>query len=94
MSAKQRKEPQAAQAAKPKVKLTNAEKREIRRIIETARGDGKVHSAQDTLPFRQMYPDGLCRLDEKTRGEGNGARAVPFNYKKYKKLLAVSIIQN
>lgn len=66
MSAKQKQEPQAVKAAKPKLKLTNAEKREIRRIIEKAQGDGKAHSAQDTLPFRQMYPDGLCRLDEKT----------------------------
>ena len=41
--------------------------KEISRILETARGDGKVHSAQDTLPFRQMYPDGLCKLDEHTR---------------------------
>ena len=52
--------------AKPTVKLTAAEKREISRILETARGDGKVHSAQDTLPFRQMYPDGLCKLDDHT----------------------------
>lgn len=66
MSEKQRKEPQAAQAARPKVKLTNAEKREIKRIIENAKGGGKAGTAQDTLPFRQMYPDGLCRLDEKS----------------------------
>ncbi len=51
---------------KPKRKLTTAEKREIRRIMEQARGDGKPHSAQDTLPFRQMYPDGLCKLDDTT----------------------------
>ena len=51
---------------KPKRKLTAAEKREIRRIMEQARGDGKPHSAQDTLPFRQMYPDGLCKLDDTT----------------------------
>lgn len=51
---------------KAAVKLTAAEKREISRILETARGDGKVHSAQDTLPFRQMYPDGLCKLDDHT----------------------------
>ena len=25
-----------------------------------------MHSAQDTLPFRQMYPDGLCKLDDHT----------------------------
>ena len=66
MFRKRKPEPQARQAAKPAVKLTAAEKREIRRIIETARGDGKPHSAQDTLPFRQMYPDGLCRLDDTT----------------------------
>ena len=34
--------------------------------MEAARGDGKPRSAQDTLPFRQMYPDGLCKLDDKT----------------------------
>lgn len=34
--------------------------------MEEARGDGKPHSAQDTLPFRQMYPDGLCKLDDAT----------------------------
>ncbi|WP_418632363.1 VirB4-like conjugal transfer ATPase, CD1110 family [Ruthenibacterium lactatiformans] len=34
--------------------------------MEAARGDGKPHSAQDTLPFRQMYPDGLCKLDDKS----------------------------
>lgn len=49
-----------------KRKLTTAEKREIRQIMERARGDGKPHSAQDTLPFRQMYPDGLCKLDDST----------------------------
>ena len=49
-----------------KSKLTAKEKREIRRIIEEVQGDGKPHSAQDTLPFRQMYPDGLCRLDDTT----------------------------
>ena len=34
--------------------------------MEQARGDGKPHSAQDTLPFRQMYPDGLCKMDDTT----------------------------
>ena len=49
-----------------KRKLTTEEKREIRHIMERARGDGKPRSAQDTLPFRQMYPDGLCKLDDST----------------------------
>ena len=51
---------------KPRRKLTAAERKEIRKIMEKARGDGKPHSAQDTLPFRQMYPDGLCKLDDNT----------------------------
>ena len=51
---------------KPRSKLTAAERKEIRKIMEKARGDRKPHSAQDTLPFRQMYPDGLCKLDETT----------------------------
>jgi hypothetical protein len=52
--------------AKPRRKLTGAEKREIRKVMDEARGDGKLHSAQDTLPFRQIYPDGLCKLDDNT----------------------------
>ena len=59
------KKPEAA-PEKAGRKLTAAERREIRKVIESARGDGKPHSAQDTLPFRQMYPDGLCRLDDTT----------------------------
>lgn len=61
---KRQKQPETPK--KPKRKLTTAEKREIRRIMEQARGDGKPHSAQDTLPFRQMYTDGLCKLDDTT----------------------------
>lgn len=59
----QRKKPEAA-PVKAGRKLTAAERREIRKVIEAAKGDGKPHSAQDTLPFRQMYPDGLCRLTD------------------------------
>lgn len=55
-----------AAPVKAKRKLKPAEKREIRKIMEAAKGDGKPHSAQDTLPFRQMYPDGLCKLDDTT----------------------------
>jgi hypothetical protein len=42
------------------------EKREIENIICNAKGDGKPHSAQESIPLDVMYPDGLCRLDEKT----------------------------
>ena len=60
-----RKTPDAA-PEKPGRRLTAAERREIQKVVEAAKGDGKPHSAQDTLPFRQMYPDGLCRLDDTT----------------------------
>ena len=49
-----------------KRKLTRKEKREIEAVIRTAKGDGKPHSAQDSIPFDVMYPDGLCRLNEKS----------------------------
>ena len=48
-----------------KRKLTRKEKREIETIIKAAQGDGKPHSAQDSIPFEVMFPDGICRLDEK-----------------------------
>ena len=51
-------------ASRPK--LTRAQRREIERIIREAKGDGKPHSAQDSIPFEMMYPDGLCRLNEKS----------------------------
>ena len=57
-----RKPRQEALTEKPKRKLTAAEKREIRKVISVAKGDGKPHTAQDTIPFHQMYKDGLCRL--------------------------------
>jgi len=47
-------------------KLTRAQKREIERIIREAKGDGKPHSAQDTIPFENIYPDGLCKIDERS----------------------------
>ena len=28
-------------------------------------GDGKNHTVQASLPFRNMHPDGLCRLDDR-----------------------------
>lgn len=53
-----------APPAKARRKLPPAEKREIKKIMEAARGDGNPHSAQDTLPFRQIYPDGQTAIFE------------------------------
>lgn len=53
-------------AEKPKRKLTRAEKKQIEAVIRQAKGDGKNHTVQDSIPFRNMFPDGLCRLDDTT----------------------------
>ena len=52
-------------ATKPKRKLTRAEKKEIAALIRKAKGDGKPHTAQQTIPYLQMYPDGICKVTEK-----------------------------
>jgi len=54
-----------AKTAKVKRKLTRAEKKQIAAVIRQAKGDGKAHSAQDTIPYLQMFPDGICRVTEK-----------------------------
>ena len=47
---------------RPKVKLSTAEKKQITALIRQAKGDGKKHTAQQTIPYEMMYPDGICRL--------------------------------
>ena len=46
-------------------KLTRAEKKEIAALIRAAKGDGKAHTAQQTIPYLAMYPDGICKIAEK-----------------------------
>ena len=48
--------------AKPKRKLTREEKKQIAAIIRQAKGDGKAHTAQQTIPYINLYPDGICRV--------------------------------
>ena len=55
----------AAAPAGAKRKLTRAEKKEIANLIQKAKGDGKPHTAQQTIPYLQMYPDGICRVSDK-----------------------------
>ena len=52
----------AAENAVAKHKLTRAEKREIEAIIRKYKGDGKPHTAQDTIPYQAMHPDGICQI--------------------------------
>ena len=49
----------------PKVKLSTAEKKQIAALIRQAKGDGKKHTAQQTIPYEMMYPNGICRLSGK-----------------------------
>lgn len=50
------------QQAKEKIKLTRAEKKQIAALMRQAKGDGKKHTAQQTIPYETMYPDGICKL--------------------------------
>ena len=47
-----------------KRKLTRAEKRQIEAAIARAKKqDKKKKSAQDSIPFERMFPDGICRVN-------------------------------
>lgn len=50
---------------KEKVKLSRAEKKQIAALIRQAKGDGKKHTAQQTIPYETMFPDGICRVKGK-----------------------------
>lgn len=52
-------------AAGTKRKLSRAEQKQIAALIRQAKGDGKAHTAQQTIPYLQMYPDGICMITEK-----------------------------
>ena len=36
------------------------------KAIRQAKGDGKPHTAQDSIPFEVIYPDGICKLPGKS----------------------------
>ena len=50
-----------------KRKLTRREKKQIEyAIAKNSNKDKNKMSAQDSIPFQRMFPDGICRMDEKT----------------------------
>ena len=53
------------EAAGNRRKLTRAEKKQIAEAIRKAKGDGKARTAQQTIPYLAMYPDGICKVTEK-----------------------------
>ena len=45
--------------------LSAAEQKQVQTVIDRARGDRTVpHSAQESIPFQRMFPDGICRVTE------------------------------
>lgn len=52
--------------AGPDAKLTAAEKRRVKRSIQKAQRDGKIpRDAVQTIPYRELYPDGLMQVNDK-----------------------------
>ena len=50
---------------KARRKLSRAEKKQIEAAIARAnRSDPKEKSAQDSIPYERMWPDGICRVSE------------------------------
>lgn len=46
--------------------LTKQEKKQIRSVIERAkRDDGVPRTAQQSIPFQRMFPDGICRVSDR-----------------------------
>ena len=45
--------------------LSAAEQKQVRAVIDRAKGDRSVpHSAQESIPFQRMFPDGICRVTD------------------------------
>lgn len=50
---------------KPKLKLSRAEKKQLAELMKQAKKNERMpHSAQQTIPYQRMYPDGICRVDD------------------------------
>ncbi|MBR2765912.1 MAG: ATP-binding protein [Blautia sp.] len=54
--------------------LTKSEKKQVQKIVEAARkNDGVPRTAQQSIPFERMFPDGICRV-----GDNYYTRTVQF----------------
>ena len=43
--------------------LSKQEQKQVRRIVAKARrDDGVPRTAQQSIPFQRMFPDGVCRV--------------------------------
>ena len=58
-------EEKTVQPVKTKKKLSRADKKQIEAAIARAnRTDKKGKSAQDSIPYERMWPDGICRISD------------------------------
>ncbi len=58
-------EEKTVQPVKTKKKLSRADKKQIEAAIARAnRTDKKGKSAQDSIPYERMWPDGICRVSD------------------------------
>ena len=61
---------------KPK-KLTRAQKKEIDAVLRKYKGDGKPRTAQATIPYEAIYPDGVCRMPAFASGSDPAPEPLP-----------------
>ena len=58
-------EEKTVQPVKTKKKLSRSDKKQIEAAIARAnRTDKKGKSAQDSIPYERMWPDGICRISD------------------------------
>ena len=58
-------EEKTVQPVKTKKKLSRTDKKQIEAAIARAnRTDKKGKSAQDSIPYERMWPDGICRISD------------------------------
>ena len=44
--------------------LNRKQQKELKAVLERAKKDTVPHSAQDSIPFQRMFPDGICRVTD------------------------------
>lgn len=56
--------------------LNRKQQREIKAVVERAKKDNGIpQTAQQSIPFQRMFPDGICRVTDSyvtNSGEGEG----------------------
>ena len=53
---------------KEKIRLTREEKKQLKALMARSQQKGRrkaPHTAQETIPFQRMWPDGVCRVTDK-----------------------------